>query len=128
MKQIILSLFAICLCFSTAIGQNNKPLLSYNDFRSSLRKEMDHKTVVETFGRPDKDIGSGIYVFLYTLCDSTTMLIGCTDRILYARHSDNNNNLLHILFDSPEAAMNLQRKRNTLIWQHCSLKSPKRMP
>ena len=98
MKPIILSILAFCINFFSIIAQIDNNQLSFDDFKSTLRKDMDNKTIVKTFGQPDKDIGSGIYVYVYKLSDSTAMIIGCTDQILYARHCDNKNKLLYDLF------------------------------
>jgi len=56
------------------------------DFKESLKPEMNYQAIVDVFGKPDKDIGSGIYIYVYTLKDSTEIHIGYTHKILYARH------------------------------------------
>lgn len=56
------------------------------NFKTSLVKEMDRNDIIDNFGIPDTDIGSGIYIYVYTLCDSSKMVIGISDRILYANH------------------------------------------
>ncbi len=48
-----------------------------------------------TFGEPDSDIGSGIHIYVYKLKNSTEIWIGYTDHIIYARHVDRNQQLLH---------------------------------
>jgi hypothetical protein len=44
--------------------------------------------VVAKFGEPDRDAGSGIYIYAYRLSDGTEVFIGSPDRseILYVRH------------------------------------------
>jgi hypothetical protein len=44
--------------------------------------------VIAQLGKPDRDAGSGIYVFVYGLSDGTEVWIGSADgsHILYARH------------------------------------------
>jgi len=39
-------------------------------------------------GAPDRDVGSGLYVYLYRLRDGSDVLIGSADgsHILYVRH------------------------------------------
>ena len=103
MKPIILSLLVFYLSFSSIIAQIDNKQLSFNDFKSTLRKDMDHKAIIETFGQPDKDIGSGIYIYIYELPDSTTIIIGCTDHVLYASHCDKESNLLHDFFENSDA-------------------------
>ncbi len=34
----------------------------YQDFKDSLKIEMNYDTIVTTFGEPKKDIGSGIHI------------------------------------------------------------------
>jgi hypothetical protein len=44
--------------------------------------------VIRALGMPDREIGSGIYIYAYRLSDGSGVLIGSTDgsRILYVRH------------------------------------------
>ena len=44
--------------------------------------------LITKLGEPDRDIGSGIYVFVYDLSDGTEIQIGSADgsHILYAKH------------------------------------------
>jgi len=49
---------------------------------------------LETFGGPEKDLGSGIHIYVYTLEDSTEVWIGITNVILYANHMDKDQHLL----------------------------------
>lgn len=59
---------------------------------------MKYESIVPIFGKPDRDIGSGIHVYVYELKDSTEVWIGYLDMILYARHVDKDQNILHTLF------------------------------
>ena len=49
------------------------------------------------FGQPDKDLGSGIHIYVYKLDDATEVWVGMTDKIVYAYHVDQNQNLLKVL-------------------------------
>ena len=73
--------------------------LTYNYFKTHLTKDMGHLKIIQTFGQPDKDIGSGIYIYEYYLSDSTKVIIGCVDKVFYSYHTDLKNNLLHTLID-----------------------------
>ena len=44
--------------------------------------------VTAKLGKPDRDVGSGLYVYAYRLNDGTDLLIGSSDGIgiLYVRH------------------------------------------
>lgn len=102
MKPILIIpiiLFFSCL---TALAQNNSNALTVDDFKSNLKQDMDNKTIVETFGQPNKNIGSGICIFIYELSDSTTMIIGCTDRVLYAHQSDKDGHNIYDFFKNTE--------------------------
>jgi hypothetical protein len=115
MKAIILNLTLICLIMSSIYAQNNDQKLSFDDFKFVLKKDMDHKTIVKTFGQPDNDIGSGIYVYVYRLSDSTTMIIGCTDGVLYANHCDKQGDLLQILIGNSKFKINPANLKNTYL-------------
>jgi hypothetical protein len=58
---------------------------------------MDFNAIVARFGEPTKDIGSGIHIYVYQLGDQTEIWIGYVDRIIYARHVDANQQVLHII-------------------------------
>ena len=80
-------------------AQSNKSQLTFKEFQASLKKEMDYNALVDAFGKPNEDIGSGIYVYVYSLTDSTRILIGYTDKIIYARHIDQEYNVLNTLIE-----------------------------
>lgn len=71
--------------------------ITYNDFKHSLTSQMNYVAIVKEFGLPQKDIGSGIHIYVYGLSDSTEVWIGYTDRILYANHVDKNHNLSDVI-------------------------------
>ena len=50
--------------------------------------ETTMQQVITKLGTPDRDIGSGLYVYAYRLSDGTDVLIGSADgsHILYVRH------------------------------------------
>ncbi len=58
---------------------------------------MSYTSFVDLFGEPARDIGSGIHIYVYELTDATEIWIGYVDRILYASHVDENQQLLHII-------------------------------
>ncbi len=68
---------------------------------------MKYDKIIEIFGEPDKDIGSGISIFVYKLNDNTEIRIGYTDRILYAKHFSENQKEL----DSLQGAEALVEKK-----------------
>jgi hypothetical protein len=79
---------------STVIGQTIPPLTK-ESFAPDMRplkipptartiapfrrivKGMSMKQVIEIAGLPDRDIGSGIYIYIYNLADGSQIQIGC---------------------------------------------------
>ena len=54
-----------------------------------ITDRLSMKQVVEVLGLPDRDIGSGIYIYVYDLADRSRVIIGTADgkRLLYVIHS-----------------------------------------
>jgi len=71
--------------------------ITYSDFKNNLKLDMNYNSIVAKFGEPTKDIGSGIHIYVYQLADSTEVWIGYTDKILYARHVDQNRQIIEII-------------------------------
>jgi Domian of unknown function (DUF4952) len=57
-----------------------------------ITDRLSMKQVVEVFGLPDRDIGSGIYIYVYDLADRSRVIIGSPDgkRLLYVLHAPAN--------------------------------------
>ena len=93
------SLFiALVFGFAAACSQDeevNRSTLEY--FETRLHLDMNHAKLISVFGEPDKDLGSGIHIYVYNLDDNTEVWVGITDRLLYANHMDKNKNLLKVL-------------------------------
>ena len=66
-------------------------------FTTYLKPGMDFPAITNKFGPPDADNGSGIHIYIYKLKDSTAIWIGYTDRIMYARHVDSNNQVISVI-------------------------------
>ena len=91
---VFFSLLVSCTDEATITEQ-----LTFSDFETSLKDDMDYDAIVETFGEPVKDMGSGIHIYLYTLNDSTEIWIGYADAIVYANHVDQDQNILHTFLE-----------------------------
>ncbi len=89
--------FVILLITACTKETDNDKQLTYDDFKNSLTMHMDYDAIIEEFGQPARDIGSGIHIYVYELDDSTEIWIGYIDHILYARHVDKNQQLLETL-------------------------------
>ena len=77
--------------------ENNRNLLTWEFFQKHLMKDMDYQAIVAKFGEPDRDVGSGIHIYVYDLKDSSEIWIGYVEKIFYARHVDKNHNILHTI-------------------------------
>jgi hypothetical protein len=60
-------------------------------FKSKLAKTLTPAKAEEIFGKPDRDIGSGLIILEYGLDDGSKVWLGFPgfDRILYAKHVGN---------------------------------------
>ena len=94
--------FVILLALASFIGScdDDEPehdIDSLEHFRLHLNAGMKYADITKTFGEPDNDIGSGIHIYIYNLKDGAKVQIGYADKILYARHVDQNDVLLDTL-------------------------------
>lgn len=115
MNRILIVLTILCFNCLTAMAQNVNDKLTFDNFKSNLKKDMDNITIVETFGQPDNDIGSGIHIYVYELSDSTAMMIGCTNKVLYANHYDKKGDLLNILIGDSNLTCNPESLQHTYL-------------
>lgn len=97
--KILIAQLLVLLLIAGSCSEEEKPL-TYETFQEHLYKEITYQQMVLYFGRPLTDIGSGIHIYVYPLDDGTTLYIGYTNRLHYARHvSTDGQQLLHeILF------------------------------
>ncbi len=86
---LIISLLFLHIC-SQSQDQSTKRH-SISDFEKTITPQMGYDTIISRFGIPDINTGSGIYILIYNLVDSASIVIGCDNtRILYARSRDRN--------------------------------------
>jgi hypothetical protein len=64
-------------------------------FNANLKADMKYEDIVNLFGQPDGDSGSGIHIYYYNLSDGTRIVIGYVDKIYYARHVSASGQVLH---------------------------------
>lgn len=98
MRKILITFLVTCLLVSCNKKDTTTLQSTLANFQSALHGDMNYDDIIETFGEPDNDVGSGIHIYVYTLSDSTEIWIGYTDYILYARHMDQNQNIIHTLY------------------------------
>ena len=63
-----------------------KDELTFADFQRELKVGMNYSDIILKFGDPDKEIGSGIHIYVYELTDSSEVWIGYTNKIEYIVH------------------------------------------
>ncbi len=54
----------------------------------NLRAGMSYSEAEEIVGKPDDEIGSGMYIYRYSMADGTNVVLGFVDldHLLYAKH------------------------------------------
>ena len=94
--KIYLWFFVLAFCVACNNENNNSSSqgLTYLDFASKLKPDMDYNSIVSKFGTPSSDIGSGIHIYVYKLVDSTEMWVGYADKIMYAVQMDKSHKLI----------------------------------
>ena len=58
------------------------------DFRQRLRRDLTPAKATDLFGKPDRQIGSGLIIYVYDLDDGTAIWLGFPGygKILYSKH------------------------------------------
>lgn len=92
-----LSMLSLAAC-GTPEQQGGRNLA---EFESKLHMANTYDDITKAFGEPDRDVGSGIHIYVYELDDGTEVWIGYTDRILYARHMKDATTSLKQLLPKP---------------------------
>ena len=100
MRKIILGILLTALLFTacskdTREEPSDKETIEY--FNYNLKADLKYDDLVNLFGAPDGDIGSGIHIYVYDLKDGSKVYIGYTDKIMYARHVSSSGQVLHTI-------------------------------
>jgi hypothetical protein len=100
MKKFFLFLMIIAFCETGCLKKstndtNDPDTVGY--FMANLRADMDYAQIVNVFGEPDTDIGSGIHIYVYNMTDGSEVWIGYTNQIMYARHMSSDGQLMHVI-------------------------------
>jgi hypothetical protein len=99
MRKVLLSILLTSLLFAACSKNDNpdnndqKDTMQY--FDANLKADMKYDDIVNLFGQPDGDLGSGIHIYYYDLRDGSRIVIGYADKILYARHVSANGQVVH---------------------------------
>ena len=97
MKKYLFVFLLTCVLASCSDKNTEVPKRSLEYFTTWLKPDMKFNELTTRFGPPDADRGSGIHIYMYKLIDGTSIVIGFADRILYARHVDANDQVLHTI-------------------------------
>ncbi|HEX6428230.1 MAG TPA: hypothetical protein VF008_11110 [Niastella sp.] len=97
MRKILLAILLTGMLFTACSKDDNKPADkdSIEYFTANLNADLKYDDMVNLFGPPDGDAGSGIHIYFYILNDGTKIHIGYVDKILYARHVSASGQVLH---------------------------------
>ena len=100
MRKALLSILLTTLLFAACSKDddntnNNDQKDTMQYFDANLKADMKYEDLVNLFGQPDGDLGSGIHIYYYNLNDGSRIVIGYADKILYARHVSANGQAVH---------------------------------
>jgi hypothetical protein len=86
---LILSLTIIILTANSCFGgSSDRKSVAY--FKQNINQSLSYDQLVERFGPPQRNSGSGIDIYEYDLADSTKIAIGYAGSIYYVKHLDQN--------------------------------------
>ena len=80
----------ICLLLmGSIVGCHQRGGRTLDDF-SFIDDSTSINELFSIVGEPDRDVGSGLFVFEYRLSDDSSVFVGTADRqrIIYVRHGD----------------------------------------
>jgi hypothetical protein len=97
MRKILLAILLTGMLFTACSkdGDKHADKDSIEYFTANLNADLKYDDMVNLFGEPDGDAGSGIHIYFYILSDGTTVKIGYADKIIYARHVSASGQVLH---------------------------------
>lgn len=99
MRNVFLAILLTTLLFTgCAKSTNTDPEPdTAGFFIANLNAGMKYTEIVNVFGEPDGDKGSGIHIYYYNLTDGTAIYIGYADKIIYARHVNSSGQIIHTI-------------------------------
>lgn len=99
MRKVLLAILLSSILFATCSKDDDNNSTDEKDtaayFNANLRADMKYDEMVTMFGAPDGDLGSGIHIYYYELNDGSRIVIGYTDKIMYARHVSTSGQVIH---------------------------------
>jgi hypothetical protein len=99
MRKILFAILLTGMLFAACKKYEDEPVDqdSIEYFNINLKADLKYDAIVNLFGEPDGDIGSGIHIYVYNLGDGSKVYIGYTDKIMYARHMSSSGQVLHTI-------------------------------
>ncbi len=80
----------MALFLATACEYNDEAFKprTLESFKAHVSLDSTLAEIIDQFGEPDNDVGSGIHIYVYKLDDSTQIFIGYADMVVYVKHMD----------------------------------------
>ena len=99
---IILPLIIVIGIIFYAFSLRGGRELTLSDFEN-IKVGTSYAEVEKQFGKPDKEIGSGLHIPVYTLSDGSEVMLGFAENLLYIKHRLSDGTIIDI---SPRAKSN----------------------
>lgn len=121
-------LFIIFLVLTKVVCSQEEILtmrqLKLEDFENTIKPTMGYDTLIAKYGYPSERTGSGLDILIYTLIDSTTIVIGCYSMgTVYAKYFDKNGLMLDLIpntsSDHSSNKRRIKRSKNPPFSLHC---------
>ncbi len=92
----------LAISYSCSDDSNDKEL-TYEMFANSLVRDMNYDQFVDLFGKPNRDEGSGLHIYIWTLENGTEVSVGFAGGyIYYAYHIDKEGKVIKTILEPEE--------------------------
>jgi hypothetical protein len=97
-KFTLIALILIILAGVIYFAISSRPTASSLGDFADIKVGTPYADIEKRFGPPEKDIGSGIHIFVYTLPDKSEIMLGFADlnSLLYAKHRLNDGTVVDV--------------------------------
>ncbi|MBD3279541.1 MAG: hypothetical protein GF390_02405 [Candidatus Pacebacteria bacterium] len=86
--SVITFIFLLIFTFKKDLFIKNRSL---GYFKENVTAALSYKDMIDVFGKPDSEIGSGLYIYVYILNDGSKVLFGYQSKsnVFYIYHENN---------------------------------------